>query len=158
MAVMNLPEWDAESIKRLPLMEEVVAVIVETRIVPVDPMNTQSLELVFEVVAGPGTGRRITQYLTLWSRDGEVRHKGRAVLNTLFRAMDMGQPSDSSELHNKLLVLWLRRRLGEEDRPRASYLHCSNAVHEDTRRWLKTEGKAFMEHLARNQQESGSEK
>jgi len=154
MRLMNLNEGNTESVRKLPLFEEFPAVIVESRLVPVGRQQEQSIELVFEAVAGPRKGQRFTRYITIWSRDMQARCNGRTLLHSLFHALGIEPPANSSEMHNRLVVLRLLRERGEEDRPHVQFVHCSMTSHEENRRWLKREGKAFSEHLARTKQES----
>ena len=154
LSVMDVHEWDMEKVRELPVFEEVVAVVAATRIVPVGRQQEQSIELVFEGVAGPRKGHCFTRYITVWSRDMEARRDGRNTLHALFRALGMELASDSSTLRNKLVVLHLVRERGEEDRPHVQFVHCARAAHAETRRWLDSEGEAFRERLARERQDT----
>jgi len=149
LKLMDLGEWNTQEIAKLPLFEEFPAVITESRIVPVGRQHEQSLELTFEAVGGSRKGQRFTRYVTVWSPDADERQCGRNLLHALCRALGMDPPpTDSAEMHGRLVVVQLVRERGEQDRPYVQCAHCSRPAYEETKRWMTSEGKAFSERMA----------
>lgn len=116
-----------EQIKSLPRCQDVLAVCVGSEVQPVGLLGDQDLLLVFEAIEGASKGREILQRIPLVSQDERLRLKGRVALRTLCRALGVDQPTDSSELHGKPLILRLTRKWGSEDKPMAQYVACSEA-------------------------------
>ncbi len=116
-----------EQIKSLPRCQDVLAVCVGSELQPVGLKGDQDLVLVFEIIWGPSKGHQIIQRLTLLSADERLRIKGRTALRVLCRALGVHQPSDSSELHGKPVILRLTRKKGSEDKPTAGFVACSEA-------------------------------
>jgi len=125
LKIMHIGEWEKEKIRNLPRHQEVVAVIVHFEVQPVGPMGDQDLELTFKIIRGPSKGRRIRQHITLWSHEHNRGFNGRAIFNSLCRAIGVDKPTDSSQLHGNPLILRLTRKRGAEDKPMAEFTACS---------------------------------
>ena len=134
----------------LPRFQELLAVCEAAQVVPVGQMGDQSLELTFRVIKGPLAGRRILQYITVWSHDLNTSVKGRTAFGVLCRALGIAWPSDSSEFRGRLVILRLTRKTVSEDKPLADYAACSKA---DRQAWEESQVQARQQ----GDEEAGTE-
>jgi len=74
------------------------------------------LQITFEVMDGPAKGRKLWARLNLWNPNQTAKEIAQRELGALCRAVGVIRPNDSSELHNKPLVLTVKVELDDKQR------------------------------------------
>ena len=113
----NLQGFDAtqvpETVGFYPLPPgQYVAIIVASELKPTRSGTGKYLELTFQLVEGPHAGRRLWQRLNLHNPNQLTVQIARAELAAICRAVDVLRPNDSTELHNRRLVITVRQKVG----------------------------------------------
>jgi hypothetical protein len=133
LEVMGMGDWDAAKAKRFGLAsrQEVVAVVKSADVVPVGDVCCQDLELCFEILGGPSSGRQVITHIPVWDREGHLSVAARAGVMSLSKAVGLADiPLNSSAFVGKVLRLRLRRLRGSQQHPTADYVPCSKADRE----------------------------
>lgn len=84
---------------------DVVAVMTASEMKPTAAGTGQYLALTFEVIEGPSKNRKLFANLNLANPSQEAVRIARGDLSAICRAVGVLAPKDTSELHNKPLVL-----------------------------------------------------
>lgn len=74
------------------------------------------LQITFEVLDGPAKGRKLWARLNLWNQNQTAKDIAQRELGAICRAVGIIRPNDSSELHNKPLLLTVKVELDDKQR------------------------------------------
>ena len=66
------------------------------------------LELVLQVISGDYSGRKIWDRLNMWNKSKVAAGIAQGMLSSICRSVDTLQPNDSSDLHNKPLLVTVK--------------------------------------------------
>ena len=91
-----------------------VAVITESEVKPTKAGNGSYLELTFQVVEGEHKNRYLWARLNLENPTPKAVEIARAELSSICRAVDVLEPRDSAELHDRPLLITVRCRKRED--------------------------------------------
>jgi hypothetical protein len=119
----NLNGFDASSVEPSrsfePLPEgKYEAVITESEMKDTRAGNGRYLALTLEVVGGDHAGRRLWDRLNLENPNDKAVDIAKATLSAICRALGILKPKDSTELHNKPLVVRVALRRDENGETR----------------------------------------
>lgn len=83
---------------------EYQVVMIESEKVEAKSGNGQMLKLSFQIVEGQHKGRKLTDRLNIWNSNAEAAKIAAGTLSAICRAVNVYEPGDSSELHNRQLT------------------------------------------------------
>lgn len=93
-----------------------LAQLIESEMLPTKAGDGQFLKLVFEVLEGPATRRKIFDQLNLVNRNDQTVEIAQRTLSAICHAVGQVQVSDSEQLHFKPLVVTLKVEPAGPDR------------------------------------------
>jgi hypothetical protein len=74
------------------------------------------LQITFEVMDGPQKGRKLWDRLNLWNQNQTAKDIAQRALGAMCRAVGVIRPNDSSELHNKPMLITVDVELDDRQR------------------------------------------
>ena len=91
------------------------AVVVASDVKPTKAGTGHYLELTFQIIEGEHNGRRLWARLNLENANETAVKIARGELSAICRAVGVLQPKDSSELHDRPLVISVKTRKRKDD-------------------------------------------
>jgi len=92
------------------------AIITASKMVPTKAGDGQFLELTFQIMNGPQQNRTVIDRLNLVNQNTKAVEIAKGNLSAICRAVNVLTPGDSSELHNKPLIITEKIREGTDGR------------------------------------------
>ncbi len=80
----------------------------------------QYLMVKFQIVEGEMKGRKIVAFLNLWNPNAQAVSIAQSELSSICRAVGVMSPQDTSELHNKPLIIKTQLKPGRDDQMQAN--------------------------------------
>lgn len=118
--MVSLEGFNAEKVAPQAPMEAVPpgdypAIIVESEKKPTKAGTGHFIELKMQIIDGPYKGRHQWDRLNLWNPSEQAVAIAQATLSAVCHAVGVLQPRDTSQLHNKPLILSVGTRKNQEN-------------------------------------------
>jgi len=104
IAGFNAADVEPQSFDIIP-KGDYPAVMVASEIKDTKAGDSKYLNIEMVIIDGPYKGRKLWDILNLWNKNPEAVEIAKGTLSSICRAIDVLTPSDTSELHNKPLIV-----------------------------------------------------
>ena len=117
MTALNFNASEVEPAQEFSLIPagKYQAVVVASDVKPTKAGTGHYLELTFQIIEGEHNGRRLWARLNLENANETAVKIARGELSAICRAVGVLQPKDSSELHDRPLVISVKTRKRKDD-------------------------------------------
>lgn len=117
--MVSLEGFNAENVAPQAPMEtlppgDYLAMIVESEKKATKAGNGSYIELKMQIIDGPYKGRHQWDRLNLWNQSEQAVAIAQATLSAVCHAVGVMQPRDTSQLHNKPLIVSVGTRKNQE--------------------------------------------